>query len=195
MVGFCHWQIPTITITDKNPPWWEFVMVGICWVTIIIIINININIISRVLTQWQGCSHYMRSEHTCEKLSNLFLLVIIMWPLSVFASCVEVYTRVFFCRRSLFQSFTTQSIKSRWNLEDLSDSQEKPFKSSRSYSRRKFWKEDFSLYVMSSFVRWRELLLAVKNKSLLLQLEILATEFQTEQIKIIKIIKIITIIK
>ena len=34
-----------------------------------------------------------------------------------------------------------------------------------------------------------------ENKSLLLQLEILATEFQTEQIKIIKIIKIITIIK
>ena len=44
-------------------------------------------------------------------------------------------------------------------------------------------------------MRWRELLLAVENKSLLLQLEILATEFQTEQIKIIKIIKIITIIK
>ena len=34
---------------------------------------------------------------------------------------------------------------------------------------------------MSSFVRWRELLLAVKNKSLLLQLEILATEFQPEK--------------
>ena len=30
-------------------------------------------------------------------------------------------------------------------------------------------------------MRWRELLLAVKNKSLLLQLEILATEFQPEK--------------
>ena len=30
---FVTWQIPTIIITDKNPPWWEFVMVGICWVT------------------------------------------------------------------------------------------------------------------------------------------------------------------
>ena len=38
MVGFCHRHIPTIFITDKFPPWWVFVMVGICWVTIIIII-------------------------------------------------------------------------------------------------------------------------------------------------------------
>ena len=35
MVGFCHWQIPTIIITDKIPPWWDFVMVGMCWVTMI----------------------------------------------------------------------------------------------------------------------------------------------------------------
>ena len=34
---FVTWQIPTIIITDKNPPWWESVMVGICWVTAIII--------------------------------------------------------------------------------------------------------------------------------------------------------------
>ena len=34
---------------------------------------------------------------------------------------------------------------------------------------------------MSSFLRWSELLLAVENKSLLLQLEILATEFQPEK--------------
>ena len=30
---YVTWQIPTIIITDKNPPWWESVMVGICWVT------------------------------------------------------------------------------------------------------------------------------------------------------------------
>ena len=29
---FFTWQIPTIIITDKNPPWWS-VMVGISWVT------------------------------------------------------------------------------------------------------------------------------------------------------------------
>ena len=33
MVGFCHWHIPTFIITDISPPWWDFVMVGICWVT------------------------------------------------------------------------------------------------------------------------------------------------------------------
>ena len=42
MVGFCHRHIPTIFITDKFPPWWVFVMVGICWVTIIIIIIVVI---------------------------------------------------------------------------------------------------------------------------------------------------------
>ena len=36
MVGFCHWHIPTFIITDIFPPWWDFVMVGICWVTIMI---------------------------------------------------------------------------------------------------------------------------------------------------------------
>ena len=33
MVGFWHWHIPTFIITDISPPWWDFVMVGICWVT------------------------------------------------------------------------------------------------------------------------------------------------------------------
>ena len=33
MVGFWHWHIPTFIITDNSPPWWDFVMVGICWVT------------------------------------------------------------------------------------------------------------------------------------------------------------------
>ena len=36
MVGFCHWHIPTFIIADISPPWWDFVMVGMCWVTIII---------------------------------------------------------------------------------------------------------------------------------------------------------------
>ena len=33
MVGFCHWHFPTFIITDISPPWWDFVMVGMCWVT------------------------------------------------------------------------------------------------------------------------------------------------------------------
>ena len=40
MVGFCHQQIPTLFITDKFPPWWVFVMVGMCWKAIIIIMVI-----------------------------------------------------------------------------------------------------------------------------------------------------------
>ena len=43
MVGFCHRRIPTLFITDKFPPWWVFVMVGICWVTMIIM-NIILSI-------------------------------------------------------------------------------------------------------------------------------------------------------
>ena len=39
MVGFWHWHIPTFIITDIFPPWWDFVMVGICWVTTIISIK------------------------------------------------------------------------------------------------------------------------------------------------------------
>ena len=30
MVGIWHWHIPTFIITDISPPWWDFVMVGIC---------------------------------------------------------------------------------------------------------------------------------------------------------------------
>ena len=37
MMGFWHWHIPTFIITDISPPWWDFVRVGICWVTMIII--------------------------------------------------------------------------------------------------------------------------------------------------------------
>ena len=36
MVGFCHWHFPTFIITDISPPWWDFVMVGMCRVTNII---------------------------------------------------------------------------------------------------------------------------------------------------------------
>ena len=38
MVGICRWQKPTSPINDIFPPWWDFVMWGICWVTNIIII-------------------------------------------------------------------------------------------------------------------------------------------------------------
>ena len=41
MVGFWHWHIPTYIITDISQQWWDFVMVGICWVTIVIIILIT----------------------------------------------------------------------------------------------------------------------------------------------------------
>ena len=30
MVGIWHWHISTFIITDISPPWWHFVMVGIC---------------------------------------------------------------------------------------------------------------------------------------------------------------------
>ena len=36
MVGICWWQNPTMAINDKFPPWWDFVMVGICRKAIII---------------------------------------------------------------------------------------------------------------------------------------------------------------
>ena len=45
MVGFWHWHIPTFIITDISPPWWDFVMVGICWVTIIMIVMIIVSMI------------------------------------------------------------------------------------------------------------------------------------------------------
>ena len=32
-------QNPTIIITDKSPPWWDSVMVGISWVTMMIVVN------------------------------------------------------------------------------------------------------------------------------------------------------------
>ena len=40
MVGFWHWHIPTFIITDISPPWWDFVMVGICWVSMVIMVMI-----------------------------------------------------------------------------------------------------------------------------------------------------------
>ena len=40
MVGFCHF--PTFIITDISPSWWDFVMVGICWVTIMMKTKVNI---------------------------------------------------------------------------------------------------------------------------------------------------------
>ena len=66
MVGFCHRHIPTIFITDKFPPWWVFVMVGICWVTIliiiiiiiilipIVIINLNLVTESKIICWWRA---------------------------------------------------------------------------------------------------------------------------------------------
>ena len=41
MVGFWHWHISTSIITDISPPWWDFVMVGICRQAIPIIIITN----------------------------------------------------------------------------------------------------------------------------------------------------------
>ena len=40
MVWICHWQITT-SITDKIPPWWDHVMVGMCWVTLLIILSLS----------------------------------------------------------------------------------------------------------------------------------------------------------
>ncbi len=45
MVRFWHWHIPTFIITDIFPPWWDFVMVGICRQAIVIIIIVVVIII------------------------------------------------------------------------------------------------------------------------------------------------------
>ena len=39
MVGFWHWHIPTFIITDIFPPWWDFVMVGICRQAVMMVIT------------------------------------------------------------------------------------------------------------------------------------------------------------
>ena len=59
MVGFWHWHIPTFIITDIFPPWWDFVMVGICWVTIIIIVYKN----------HHHCHHYLH----CHQNHNIYI--------------------------------------------------------------------------------------------------------------------------
>ena len=60
MVGFWHWHIPTFIITDNSPPWWDFVMVGICWVTIVIITIITI-------ISWVALERSVeRANHACE---------------------------------------------------------------------------------------------------------------------------------
>ena len=41
MVGICWWQNPTMAINDKFPPWWDFVMVGICRKAMIIMMMMN----------------------------------------------------------------------------------------------------------------------------------------------------------
>ena len=54
MVGFWHWHIPTFIITDIFPPWWDFVMVGICWVTMTIMLSSMMTMTMSSL--WEGCS-------------------------------------------------------------------------------------------------------------------------------------------
>ena len=58
MVGICRWQKPTSPINDIFPPWWDFVMWGICWVTVIIIIIVIIII------------NYSNEVHSQRKLVN-----------------------------------------------------------------------------------------------------------------------------
>ena len=51
MVGFWHWHIPTFIITDISPPWWDFVMVGICWVTKTT--QMKMTMMLQMLEKWQ----------------------------------------------------------------------------------------------------------------------------------------------
>ena len=62
MVGFWHWHIPTFIITDIFPPRWDFVIVGICWVTIIIII-MRIMIIAFCTSQHRNLRSYHKARH------------------------------------------------------------------------------------------------------------------------------------
>ena len=63
MVGFWHWHIPTFNITDTFPPWWDFVMVGICWQAIII------SIIVIIVWQW-GPAEQCEASLLCVRYSH-----------------------------------------------------------------------------------------------------------------------------
>ena len=49
---FVTWQIPTIIITDKNPPWWESVMVGIRWVTMMMMAMLSFSAVTKWLSNF-----------------------------------------------------------------------------------------------------------------------------------------------
>ena len=82
MVGICRWQKPTSPINDIFPPWWDFVMWGICRkAMIIIIINIIIIITSPQGSQktnepknliWDTykVSHWIKRDYFGRRLSK-----------------------------------------------------------------------------------------------------------------------------
>ena len=66
MVGFWHWHIPTFIIADIFPPLWDFVMVGICWVTMTnIIIMMTLDQHTHGLPCWRTPKTSSWSSRAC----------------------------------------------------------------------------------------------------------------------------------
>ena len=65
------WHIPTFIITDISPPWWDFVMVGICWVTMTMVMMMTIITIRYVLGLSQGTvSELLSKPKSWDKLTE-----------------------------------------------------------------------------------------------------------------------------
>ena len=71
MVGFWHWHIPTFIITDISPPWWDFVMVGMCWVTFMIMIIMRIKGLTMIIsTIFRLYQHGLPTILYCEEITS-----------------------------------------------------------------------------------------------------------------------------
>ena len=69
MLGFCHWHIPTFIITDISPPWWDFVMVGICRHAMIMTMMMMVMMLIYILTRRRrGRWRTSRSSSTSSSL-------------------------------------------------------------------------------------------------------------------------------
>ena len=71
MVGFWHWHIPTFIITDISPPWWDFVMVGMCWVTMI---NPQILLPSAIFVDCRRQASELQKEQPIQALRSAWRL-------------------------------------------------------------------------------------------------------------------------
>ena len=61
MVGFWHWHIPTFIITDISPPWWDFVMVVLCWVPMMMMMMMITLVLIRILGRTPHLIHPART--------------------------------------------------------------------------------------------------------------------------------------